>query len=276
MRAIRIFPIYWCVLAVTVACFWLFPPVEGRMWAPRNSLDLDVLLHAIVLYRQDVDAVIAVAWTLSFELVFYGFFALYLLASARVFTVLALGWCGAILAQWSGVAYLGSHAVVLRPLIGEFFLGCLAAWLVRRFGPARMSGWWVVTALAVVAVTARLELTGTIDGYTWWALPYFLLIWAGAAYDQATRRRYPRVLVLLGEASYTIYLIHAGLIAIFAEVMADDANRSIPNLAPNVTLTALALAILALGVGVHLFVERPLLTAARRVLGRAPRDAPVP
>jgi peptidoglycan/LPS O-acetylase OafA/YrhL len=276
LRAVRIYPIYWCVLAATVACFWLSPPVEGRLWAPHNTLDPDVLLRAFFLYRQDVDAVISVAWTLSFELVFYGFFALYILAGARVFAALALVWCGAILVQWSGVAYLGSHAVVLRPLIGEFFLGCLAAWLVKHFPLARPSAWWVVAAFGVVVVTARAELTGTIDGYTWWALPYFLLIWAGAAYDHATQRRYPRVLVLLGEASYTIYLIHMGLIAIFAGVMADHANRAIPNLAPNLTLTVLALAIVAIGVGVHLAIERPLLRAARRVLGRAPRDAPAP
>jgi peptidoglycan/LPS O-acetylase OafA/YrhL len=61
MRAARIFPIYWCVLAVTVALFWMCPPTDELMWSPRNSLELSALTRAVFLYSQDSDAIVPVA-----------------------------------------------------------------------------------------------------------------------------------------------------------------------------------------------------------------------
>jgi len=266
MRAARIFPIYWCVLAVTVALVWMYPPTDELMWSPRNSLEPLTLTRAVFLYRQDSDAVVPIAWTLSFELVFYLFFSLYLLCGSSLFTLLVLAWCGAIAAQWNGMANLGSHPVLLRPLIGEFFLGCLAALLVKRFGPRRVSVWWVILAIGICGAVARAELVGAIDPYKWYAVPFFLLILTGAAYDQATARTYPRLLLLLGEASYSIYLVHYGMVVLFAKTV--DHYRAVASRAPNLTLALLALTILAAGVLIHWGVERPLLASARRHIGR--------
>ena len=113
---------------------------------------------------------------------------------------------------------------------------------------------------------ARAELVGAMDAYTWYAYPYFLLILAGAAYDQGTPRRYPRLLVLIGEASYSIYLIHYGMVVIFAETI--DYYRATASMAPDLTLGLLALTILATGLLVHLTIERPILQTAHRYLRR--------
>ncbi len=160
----------------------------------------------------------------------------------------------------------------MRPIVLEFFLGCLAAFLIRRFRP-RVSGWWLLLPCALLGALAGAEWLGAVDAYTWYAAPYFLFILLGAAYDQATRRRYPPVLVLLGEASYAIYLVHFGMIMVF------DATigwfRPLADRSPNVTLTILVLAILAVGTVLHLAVERPLLATARRAVGR-PTGFPEP
>lgn len=264
LRAIRIFLLYWWVLAVTVTVIWMFGQSPDHMWAPASALEPDTLLRAFFLYRQDVDAIVSVAWTLSFELVFYAFFALYFVCGAPVFAALLLTWSGALALQWSGLAQLGSHPVLLRPLIGEFFLGCAAAYVVKRFQP-RIAAWWLLVPAALVALTAWAEWSGRIDPYAWWAPPYFLLILIGAAYDHRTRRRYPAWLVRLGEASYAIYLVHYGLIAVFAATI--HLWRPTALRAPNLTLTLLAVAILAIGTLVHVVVERPLLATARRRIG---------
>jgi exopolysaccharide production protein ExoZ len=263
LRAARIFPIYWCVLAVTVVLFWTCPPSDDMMWSPRDTLEPATLIRAVFLLDPD-KAIVPVAWTLTYEVIFYLFFSLYILVGHRAFAVLALAWCAAIGAQWGGVAYW-PHPILLRPLIGEFFLGCLAAMLVKRFGPQKVSGWWVILTIAICGAVARAELVDAIDPYKWYAVPYFLLILAGAAYDQATGRRYPRLLLLIGEASYSIYLIHYGLVVLFAET--NVPYRSVAYKAPNVTLALLALTILTAGVLVHWGIERPLLTSARRRIG---------
>jgi peptidoglycan/LPS O-acetylase OafA/YrhL len=265
LRAARIFPLYWCVLAVTVAWFWALPQTPDFVWAPARTLDPATLKRAILLYQQDQDAVVPVAWTLSYELAFYLFFSLFFVAGARVFVALLMLWSVAIAVQWSGVAYLGPYPLLLRPVVGEFFFGCLAAVVAKRLADRRIKGWWLIVPVGVVAAVARAELTGAIDGYTWYALPYFLLILVGALYDQSTARTWPRALLLLGEASYAIYLVHYGCIVLFNATI--DHYRTVASLAPNLTLLLLAALILALGVLVHLGVERPLLNALRRRIG---------
>jgi len=75
--------------------------------------------------------------------------------------------------------------------------------------------------------------------------------------------RWPfRWIVAMGDASYSIYLIHYGMIVIFAETV--DYYRAQAIYYPNVTLALLSMTILATGILVHLTIERPLLASARR------------
>jgi peptidoglycan/LPS O-acetylase OafA/YrhL len=61
-----------------------------------------------------------------------------------------------------------------------------------------------------------------------------------------------------------IYLVHYGLIVLFAQTV--YAYRSVANYAPEVTLTLWAVVIVLLGILVHLAIEQPLLRLSRRVL----------
>src|SRR6185295_11216279 len=131
----------------------LFPPPPDDLWAPRSTLEPATILKAIFLVDPD-HAIVPVAWTLSYEMLFYCFFALYLLGGGRVFSLLALAWFGLIAAQWSGAIGL-PHPNLLRPIITEFFLGCLAAMIVRRWSPVRISPWWLVVPILLSVVLAR-------------------------------------------------------------------------------------------------------------------------
>ena len=264
LRAVRIFPIYWCVLAVTVAAVWMFPPRREYVWAPLTTLEPSTLVNAIFLADPD-HAIVAVAWTLSYELIFYGFFASYFLVGRAVFAVLVLAWSVALATQWAGITGW-PHPFLLRTIVGEFFVGCLVAVLAHRCGRRRMSGWWLLLPLAVIVATARAEFLGVIDAYKWWALPYAFLLLIGAVYDQSTVRRYPRALVLVGEASYAIYLIHYGMIVLFAQTVARSSWRATLSRAPNTTLLVLAAIIVLTGILVHWTIERPLWHGARRRL----------
>lgn len=88
---------------------------------------------------------------------------------------------------------------------------------------------------------------------------------AGALYDQSTTRVVPRAILLLGDASYSLYLVHFGAI-VLASVMLDRV-RTEASRAPNLTLAVVSVLILVFGVVVHLSVERPLLNALRHRIG---------
>jgi len=51
LRAVRIFPIYWCVLALTVVLVWMCPPLPANQWAPASTLTLPTLTRACGLSR---------------------------------------------------------------------------------------------------------------------------------------------------------------------------------------------------------------------------------
>jgi len=265
LRAIRIYPIYWCVLAATFVLYWLCPPTPQNMWAVATMLEPTTIFNSIIL-RDPNHTIVAPAWTLTHEVIFYLFFSLYFVVGKRLFALLSLAWFGAIVAQWQGIIYW-PYPVLLRLIVGDFFFGMLAAVIVKCWTPRRVSGWWVVLALALWAVFARAEGLGAIDPYKWYAIPSFALLLAGGLYDRATTEPYPRPLVLVGEASYVIYLIHYGMIILFAQTV--HAYRPIADWSPEVTLTVLAIVIVLVGVIVHLVIERPLLRIARRMLWRA-------
>jgi len=262
-RLTRIYPIYWCVLLVTVAAYWGFPPSPENVWAPQSTLTPSKLLVAVTL--QDTGAtIIGPAWTLTYEVMFYLVFALFFVLPPRLFVALVLAWGAAILSQWQGII-AWPYPVALRLLVAHFLLGMAAAVLVRRWTRPAISPWWIAAAVVLWIAVARAEITGVLDAYQWYALPSVALLVSGGLYDHATRRTYPRPLVLLGEASYVIYLIHYGAIVLCSETV--DAYRPLASWSPTLTLTVWAGIIVLAGVGIHQGLERPLLRTTRRMLG---------
>jgi peptidoglycan/LPS O-acetylase OafA/YrhL len=75
---------------------------------------------------------------------------------------------------------------------------------------------------------------------------------------------------MIGGASYAIYLVHYGLIVLFARTV--YAYRPLASVFPEVTLTVLVAFIVLVGVSIHLWVEQPLLRFSRRLfLGESAR-----
>ena len=136
----------------------------------------------------------------------------------------------------------------------------------------RLSGRGSRSALGVGAAGFAGAFAAEIAGFPLWRVPAFglpsaLLIYAGAA----LRWRWPRWLVYLGDASYSLYLLHGILISILL-VLAKKAGW--------LSLTARPadqLAIFAATLGgaalFHRLVETPLLATCRRRWLRPRRDS---
>jgi exopolysaccharide production protein ExoZ len=260
-RFARVFPTYWVMLAITLL-FYFYHPGAGDY-----AFNWWTSARAFVLYDQLNAAVVPIAWTLSYELAFYLFFTLYLLGGRALFAVAGLTWSLAIAAVWAGLMRVRAP-ILLSPLILEFFLGCLAATIVVVRRPT-VRGYWVAAAAALCLAVGALDSYEIIDGYQNvrnFALPYFLLILAGACYDLGSTRVYPRLLVLLGEASYSIYLVHyLGRNVLFNFLYRHPQIVGTTGMNPALWLVVGVL--LAAGVAFYWTVERPLLAFSRRALG---------
>jgi len=265
-RVARIFPAYWIVLAITLASYAYHPGLGDY------ALNVPTAARAAVLYEQLREPVVPVAWSLSFELAFYLFFVLYVVAGTAPFVVASVAWCG-LIAAGSVWGWYWSARTLLSPLVVEFFLGSLAALIILRwrprFGPRALLAAGILW-LAVAAGDASGYLDTNLNVRNF-AIPYFLLILTAAGYDLGRTRAYPWPLLLLGDASYAVFLVH--YLVVQNGTLWLTAHPGIAaTLGLQVTLALLAGVMIATGIAFHLVIEAPLHARVRRMLSVRRRE----
>jgi exopolysaccharide production protein ExoZ len=270
-RFARVYPVYWVFLTLfIVAALAGFGTVSF-------STDWPNLLTAYTLVRfTDAPTLpLKVAWTLIFEVFFYGMFALLILHRWLGLAAFAL-WAGLI--GWrsfvTGTAEidLGSAWAV------NFLWGGLAFWLHRRLPPAAggplLLGSVVLLAgvLASGWVSSDIEAQQTAPGGIVVLGGLFMgVLVGGALWEARGGYRGGRLLLLLGEASYAIYLVHSAVISACLIVY----SRLLPGVLPDMLVFAgIFVAATIGGLAAHLAVERPLVVLLRRLAQGRWRDLP--
>lgn len=216
------------------------------VWMPHADLNMRGWLANVTLLPIGEPA-LNVAWTLQHEVIFYGFVALALLSGWWRAGLLI--WIAAILLFWLS----GRTAPVgFQPIDGEFLMG-VAAWAAWKSG----SHWTMLaTSAALFLLAAGLALAGSrlaierSELIAVAALIAAILPWLVRA-DQQRLIQTPRFLRFLGDASYSIYLIHALPLLVLAKPLAGWGWWIIFLVIGGTGLAA--------GIGYHLLVERPLL-----------------
>ncbi|MGJ3230227.1 MAG: acyltransferase family protein [Oceanicaulis sp.] len=216
-RVTRIYPAYWLATLATLAGYLAFAGMLQRDFGELN------FVTSFLLWPDSHPPIVPVGWTLIHEMYFYLVFAAMLLAPRRFLPFLLAGWLLlVVLAQPYAASPL--TLVITHPLTAEFILGCVVGLLVtsgrRRFAaPVIAAGliWWV-------AVTASISWTGHESMPAGWmrvlayGAPCALLVYGVACLDIDGRRRAPAPLVLAGDWSYALYLVHLPIIAALVRV----------------------------------------------------------
>jgi len=279
-RLVRIYP---PVALVVIA--WAVLSFVGGM--PMRPIEY---LVSLTLIPFDFTYAPPALWTLTHEMAFY---ALFLLAFIRrwlfIATLLAWGVAGYVLTMVPGL----SEATAGLPLVGSayaflFSLGVLAFFIVRA--RPQIPAWGKIAlgllGLAVFAWAASRDvalLLGPVppEGAERAAralTPWFGIaatIWVVLLADPAIRfrGRLHAVMMLLGNASYAIYLWHEIPQRVLGRLVG-----SVGLAGPETRVIAMALIIgsgVVLGVLVYQFVERPLLRWINaRLDARAQRAVP--
>jgi peptidoglycan/LPS O-acetylase OafA/YrhL len=282
-RLWRIFPAYWAALVFAVAYYaWSNPrPVFGTGW-PAEWLDTLLLLPQPGGCR-----FLPVAWTLSYELMFYLAFAALFLLPRRAAVPAVAAWAVAVLALAVAGHRPGNRFAVLwvSPFVLEFLAGVAVAWCPVRFGGRAAVGlvaaavaWGAVgTALAFDSDPARLTYTYPLRVAVFGPAAA-LVVLAAVGWERSGGQIGRRWLRHVGDASYSIYLTHipALLGVLYVSMSAGWSHRKFPHL---VWVGAMLTAGVASGLLFHRFVERPLLRLAERrrpAAGAEPGGVPEP
>lgn len=257
-RAVRVVPLYWLITLLLAAGVLLFPARFPDLAVTPEHLSLSL---AFVRHMNPAGLpfpLLAPGWTLDYEAVFYLVFAalLPLPESRRLF---ALTVALAVLAL-AGFVWPPAYQMLLNPLFLEFLAG---VWLARmaqlRLLPDRAIGWLLLSSGIGLFVLIQLV---NIDWDLWrpmvWGAPAIMLT-AGAVSIEADGgwKAIPG-LKTLGDASYSIYLVHT--LAIGALAMTIGAWN------PLLFVPLAMAAAIASGLACWVLVERPMLGRRRERL----------
>lgn len=264
-RIKRIVPLYWMATTVMVlgTIAGLFPRLSIDAWHVVASY---LFIPAQLDGKGPIWPILALGWTLNYEMLFYVLVALSLplRRPALIAAALTLVFGTAIaLGQW----FRPAHPVLIAytdPVTLEFVFG---AWIAVWW---RSGKWWprsigmpailLAVLLATVVITLRLPLWRSAG----LGIPAALLVIGVLSLERKGETEPERITAFLGDASYSIYLWHGLAISVTAAI---GRMLGLP-----LALT-FAVAIMAGVVGgalSYLIIERPLM----RLLGRPPIARP--
>ncbi len=249
----RIYPVYWAALALTAPVFVLVPSF-GRGFERQPMV---ILQSILLVHLTNTERVLAVSWTLFHEIMFYAAFAAIIL-NRRVGAVLTAVWMAA--SVYSLIFPLAHNVVAeyLSPLHLLFGFGICVTLIVRRYS---MPGWplaLIGTAGFVACFIYENKIITETDPlnvlYGFFAA---LFLWGAMLLEQQGQLRVPASVKLIGDASYSIYLVHLPVLSAIAKILY-PAWRRFPT---PLIVPFLVMAVLGTGLGLlmHLYVEKPLL-----------------
>lgn len=280
-RIKRIVPTYWLVTLVTFVML-----LAGLKPLGNHEADVGYLLASLLFIpveRGGAGALplVAVGWTLNFEMFFYLVFALALsvggVARRSWLVALSIAGCvalGAVLAPTNAAL-----RAFTSPLMLEFVFGIGLAYLWERrskLQPSSALGFALiglgVLALGAVLFGARPEtMTGQLR-FVWFGLPAVSIVFGSLVLEAARRSVTNRLWLLQGDASYSLYLIHPLVLQVGRKVIGRVPLEGSAGASVRIVLLVCACAVC--GTLFYRYVERPLtawLSRTRAPVAGVPR-----
>jgi exopolysaccharide production protein ExoZ len=252
-RFVRIVPMYWIMTVVMAVTLWL---VAGRLISPQELLQSLLFIPYRDHVSEFVQPILGVGWTLNLEILFYILFAL-TMAWGGVRQILAMGVVFAAAVALRVLFDPADDTVLFfytTPILFEFLAGVAIGRILNRVQRVP-----VIAGIAAVgvAIASFLVLSLNFDAPRIVAqgLPAAMFVAGSLRLESWFRKLSPRGLLQLGDASYSLYLVHVPVLLIVAPLLGGVGFGMGAALA---TAACTAVAIAA-----YQLLERPLLALLR-------------
>lgn len=266
-RTVRIYPVYW-FYTLLLLCVFLIRP-EWVNSAQDNQVDI---LSSFLLIPAETLPLLAVGWTLIHEVYFYVIFALIFLFvyEAKLIHALFIWGGGIILFNLFFESASPLVKLVMHPLTLEFIAGCLLAIFyfknkVKLNSLIVFIGMFLAIAVSLYLFRSKIGANGlTPEG---WMRPlilgipavlvvYFLLM------AEKNNMVFNKIFVVVGDASYSIYLTHILTLSVVGRVWSMFNSDSIfDNL---IMIPFMFLLSAMVGVLSYYWIEKPLISLTRK------------
>jgi exopolysaccharide production protein ExoZ len=269
-RMVRIVPLYWIITTLTAFITWFAPNirVSGNAGGVKEYL-FSLFFIPFRDLNGNILPMLSLGWTLNYEIAFY------LTCAANLF--LTQKWPHRITALlvvlWWCLAHLSPTDIgffYASPIVFLFILG-LGLWSLSQRINFRAGSYFCMGLIPLASIVlAYLEWLGnrqrgstyTVAGKI--SLTVFI-VWLGIVCEPAFQRlkdAIRRPLIVVGDASYAIYLTHIFVIRLF--------NLTLPNL--GLSREGLPLAFICLifstlvGIVVHRYIDTPIQKKLKQLI----------
>lgn len=270
-RCIRILPLYWLATLGTFLIAWAAPTLIQSA-----SANVPHLLHSLIFLPYpnklgDLQPTLALGWTLNYEMYFYSLFAVGLVFTHRFAPVVAsaLIVLSATVIRLAGIEDK-TIAFYADPIVYEFCFGVIVYYIVEAGSKIKLldthstrARWGLLLASTLATIYLPLQerlIRG--DRTLWVGVPASILVLSLVLlekhYGVATTDK--RV-ALLGDSSYVLYLLHPYILYGVIRLMLNPYTMGVPALVS--WIIALMLVACLAAIGVHVVLERPILSYLR-------------
>lgn len=259
-RFVRIIPLYWIFTTLKLLRYHFGPQMADQ--SPGNAWHI-IASYLFVPAADSYGApipLLAVGWTLNFEMMFYLLFALALILEIApvVFLIPTLGMIAVV--GWFDHPGWPAWTSLASPLVLEFLYGVLLAQLtIQRRLPGLLAASMLFFTGFILILCVPLPLYAARAFV--WGWPAAAIVTGIVALEDRLGRSLPKSLLEIGNASYSIYLVHLFVISIVWVAVRRLGLANAPALAAMVVVS-LVLSTLA-GEIVHRCVELPLMKLLR-------------
>jgi peptidoglycan/LPS O-acetylase OafA/YrhL len=201
-RLFRIVPAYWLYTLLMALLVVFASPI-----LPDQTLDWGhLLLSLLFIPTQNPGGygfypTLNVGWTLNYEILFYLLFAWALLFRLQVRLLVVAALLFAVSQAWTGFGWISEF--YRSDIVYEFLLG-IAIGMLHRKGWIG-AGFWL-PLLGIGAALLAIYFLAPAPRLLNWGVPSAVLVMASMALERYFQRS--RVLKLLGDCSYSVYLMH--------------------------------------------------------------------
>ena len=275
-RLIRVVPFYWAATIVVFAAAFVAPHLFRSTTADiRHLLSSLAFIPRLNTATDEMMPTLVLGWSLNFEMFFYLLFSL----SLRISPARAPATCIAIILSFVLLMHsITSTSDMLnfygRPIVLEFCYGIVAFYAFRWFDErkeaiARTGSFkWLLVATFVGALVALVVLEKYAKDrprYLVAGIPSFFAVLSALLLERIYAIRSTNKLVyLLGEASYIIYLVHPYIIFAVLRLFVKNTHLSAPIQAA--LIAALLALTSAISIAIHLWFEKPVMAVLRKRL----------
>jgi exopolysaccharide production protein ExoZ len=210
-RLTRIFPTYFIFTIVIFFIAFNFPELVNN-----TTADFDHLIKSVFFVPFNKNGgghypLLFVGWTLNYEMFFYALFAISLMISKKYRSIIStiLLTITFILCQNKLFFPL---IVYSEPIIFEFVLGMIVYELIimRRYK-------YVIIMFSLIIISIYISSVSFDGRLFYYGIPSAFIV--GISFYFFENRNIPKLILTLGGASYSIYLIHMFVIQFFNKVI---------------------------------------------------------